>query len=214
MKFKKLLKIFLFLTLLFSTGYSVYNFINAPSDGTLHIKSDYLLMTIQCILGLVLMTLPSIIEKRFSLCIPNKMTVLYFIFLYCAIYLGEVRKFYYIIPYWDSILHGLSGAMLGFLGFLIVRLFNDSKAVSVQLSPLFLAIFAFCFALALGTIWEIYEFAGDGVFGLNMQKYRTAEGALLLGRTALGDTMKDMIVDAIGALIVSVFGYFLIKKQK
>ncbi|MBQ7718549.1 MAG: hypothetical protein IJT38_04555 [Clostridia bacterium] len=213
MKFKKTLKNFLFLTLLFSTGYSVYNFITAPSGGALHIKSDYLLMTLQCVLGLLLMTVPSIIEKRLSLNIPNKMTVIYFVFLYCAIYLGEVRNFYYIIPYWDSFLHCLSGAMLGFLGFLIVRLFNESEKVSVRLSPLFLAVFAFCFSLALGTLWEIYEFTGDFVFGLNMQKYRTAEGVLLLGRAALSDTMKDMIVDAIGALVISVFGYFFIKKR-
>ena len=214
MKTKKIIGIILFTVLLFSTGFSITNMISAPTEGTLLVKSDYLLMTLQCVLGLFLIILPSVIEKRFSLEIPNKMTVLFYIFLYCAIYLGEVRQFYYIIPHWDSVLHGFSGAMLGFSGFLVVRIFNDSDNISVNLSPLFVAIFAFCFALALGTVWEIYEFSGDGLFSLNMQKYRLADGTQLIGRAALVDTMKDIIIDAIGALTVSVTGYFFIKKKQ
>ena len=54
-----------------------------------HVKGDYALMLLQCILGLVVMMLPSVIERKWSIGIPNFMYVVYFIFLYCAIYLGR-----------------------------------------------------------------------------------------------------------------------------
>ena len=38
----------------------------------------------------------------------------------------------------------------------------------MQLSPGFVAFFAFCFALACGAVWEIYEFVVDGMLGMNI----------------------------------------------
>lgn len=204
-------------SLIFSIAYAVVKLIYAPAADTgtgQPLKSDYSLMLLQCCLGLVVMSLPSFLEKRFSLKLPSRMYILYFAFLYCAIYLGEVRNFYYVVPHWDSILHGFSSGMLGFLGFILVRFFNDSKTVNVHLSPLFIAIFAFCFALAIGTVWEIYEFAVDLILGLNMQKYRLPDGTLKIGQTALFDTMKDLVIDAAGALVISALGYFDIKRKR
>lgn len=178
------------------------------------LRSDYTLMLIQCALGLLVMFLPSILERRLSLDIPNYMYVLYFLFLYGAIYLGEVRHFYYTIPHWDTILHGFSAMMLGALGFSLVSILNDSPHTVMNLSPRFVGLFAFCFALTAGAVWEIYEFSFDGVLGLNMQKFRLEGGADLIGRAALADTMKDIITDAIGALVVSVLGAMTIRKRR
>ena len=83
----------------------------------------------------------------------------------------------------------------------------------MKLSPLFVALFAFCFALATGAVWEIYEYACDALMGLNMQKYATEQGAQLVGRAALRDTMKDIIFDALAALLVAAAGYFSIRKR-
>lgn len=214
---KKVIGIFVYITLILSIIYSIIKVITSPSvavgteDG--HLRSDYVLMLLQCILGLVVIGLPSFLEKKWSFEIPGYMTILYFIFLYCAIYLGEVRNFYYVIPHWDTILHAFSGAMLGALGFNLITILNDSEKVKVALSPLFVCLFAFCFALAAGAVWEIYEFSGDALFGLNMQKFRTSDGTLLLGHNALSDTMKDLIIDAIGAFVVVIIGYFSIFKK-
>lgn len=218
--FKKSIGIFVFISLFMSIGYSIARIVSAPEslavpDESTHLRSDYVLMLLQCCLGLLVIGLPSLLERRWSFEIPNYMSILYFIFLYCAIYLGEVRNFYYVVPHWDTILHAFSGAMLGAFGFTLVRIFNDSEKVRVNLSPLFICMFAFCFALSVGALWEIYEFSGDALFGLNMQKFRLADGTELVGHAALGDTMKDIIIDAIGAFIVSVVGYFtLIGKLK
>lgn len=214
---KKIIGIFVLITLILSIVYSIIRIINAPEAGVGdegHLRSDYILMLLQCLLGLVVLGLPSTLERKWSFEIPNYMAILYFIFLYCAIYLGEVRNFYYIVPHWDTILHAFSGAMLGAFGFTLVTILNDSEKVSVTLSPLFVCLFAFCFALAVGAVWEIYEFTGDSFFGLNMQKFRTADGTLLIGRAALSDTMKDIIIDSVGAFIVVIIGYFTLSKRK
>lgn len=203
----------LFFSLAVSVVFSVIRLIQAPvtiAEGESYqkVKSDYMLMVLQCTLGLIVMLLPSAISRRWNLSIPNFIYVLYYVFLYCAVFLGEVFSFYYIVPHWDTILHSFSGAMLGALGFILVDLLNRAENVRVVLSPLFVSLFAFCFALAAGAVWEIYEYTCDVTMHLNMQKYATEQGVLLVGQAALRDTMKDLIFDSLAALIVAVAGYF------
>lgn len=216
---KKAFSIFVFLTLILSILYSIIHVVLAPTvidinDVHEKVKSDYVLMFIQCTLGVVVMFLPSIIGKKLSIEIPSNMYILFIVFLYCAIYLGEVKSFYYTIPFWDTILHTFSGAMLGALGFSFVNLLNDNEKVTVNMSPLFVAVFALCFAVSLGVLWEIYEFSFDGLLSLNMQKFALENGTLLIGRAALQDTMKDLIVDILGALVISVIGYIALKNKR
>ncbi len=205
-------------SLALSVVFAAVRLIGAPSEGAGdengRIKSDYALMLIQCAMGIVVMLLPSILEKKWSFNIPNFIYILYYVFLYCAIFLGEVMDFYYRVPHWDSILHFFSGGMLGALGFILVDLLNSSKRVGVHLSPLFISAFAFCFALAAGAVWEIYEYAFDCALGLNMQKYMTADNVAKIGQEALRDTMKDVILDAAAAAAVAVLGYFAEKKNR
>lgn len=216
---KKIMGAILLITLILSIIYAVVHIVKSSSNPVSlgsykKLRNDYVLMLLQCVLGLVVMAIPSMIERKWLIDIPNYMYIVYFVFLYCAIYLGEVRSFYYIIPHWDKILHFFSGAMLGALGFTLVDILNNSKRVQVQLSPFFVALFAFCFALALGAVWEIYEYTFDGLLSLNMQKYALENGTLLVGRAALTDTMSDIITDAISSLTISVIGFILLKNDK
>ena len=160
------------------------------------------------------LAVPSLAARKLRFNLPHYIYILYYIFLYCAIFLGEVLNFYYLIPHWDIILHFFSGAMLGALGFILVNQLNDEDMIRVTLSPFFIAMFSFTFALACGTLWEIYEFVFDGVLGLNMQKFVTATGETLLGHAALRDTMTDLIVDACAALLISALGYLRLKARK
>ena len=207
----------LFFSLALSVVYALVRFLNAPAQAPpdmphAKVQSDYLLILTQCALGLIVMLLPSIVNRKWSVPLPRAIYILYYVFLYCAIFLGEVFDFYYVIPHWDVILHVFSGAMLSALGFILVDLLNRS-ARRVSLSPAFESLFAFCFALALGAIWEIYEFAGDASLGLNMQKALTAEGHALVGKAALADIMEDLIVDAAAALVIAIIGYRSNKRQ-
>ncbi len=210
----------LFITLIFSVVYSFVRFLLAPDtvpEGAEFekLKSDYLLMLTQCALGLAVMMIPTIITHHFKLMVPGVMCILYYVFLYCAIFLGEIFSFYYRIPIWDSILHAMSAAMLGALGFILVDWLNKDEHVKLSMNPLFVSLFAFSFALMIGTLWEIYEFSFDSILGLNMQKSRLEDGTPLIGGAALTDTMKDLIIDALAALAVAVIGFFTnIKRSK
>ena len=216
---EKWIGVFVLITLIFSVGYSIVKIVITPevietADVSTHVRSDYVLMLLQCILGLVVMSIPSMVEKKWKIDIPNYTAITYYIFLYCSIYLGDVRNFYYIIPHWDTILHCFSGAMLGALGFSLVRILNDSERIHVVMSPIFICLFALCFAVTAGVVWETYEFLGDSILGLNMQKYRLVDGTVLVGQDALYDTMIDLIVDTLGALVVVIVGFISMKGKE
>lgn len=210
-KTRKIAALILFLSLALSIVYCVIKLLIAPelpSSAGMRSRSDYMLMLIQCVLGLAVMALPSLLARRWKLMLPTAIHVMYYAFLYCAIFLGEVFSFYYLIPHWDTILHFFSSAMLAALGFILIDFLNQDEHVRVSLSPFFASLFAFSFALAMGGVWEIYEYVADGLLGLNMQKFILEDGTVLTGRMALTDTMDDIIVDAAAALSVAVAAYF------
>lgn len=210
--------IFVFYSMLLPIGFLILKIMQIDegyTDPLTHrSRGDYVLMIIQCVLGMAAILIPGLIQEKKKLEIPNKMYFLYLIFLYCAICLGEIRSFYYRIPNWDTILHTFSGGMLGALGFSFVSLFNNEENFHLKLTPFFVAIFSFMFAIMLGVFWEVYEFAFDGLLGLNMQKFMLESGEQLIGRAALADTMEDLIVDMIGAFVISVIGYISLKYKK
>lgn len=181
---------------------------------TVRPMSDYILMLLECVLGVIVIHIPAFLERKFRFSIPRTLYIMYLIFLYCAIFLGEIRDYYYHVPHWDSILHTFSSLMSGAFGFMVVDILNRDRHTSINLSPLFVSVFAFCFSISIGTLWEIYEFAFDGLLGLNMQKFRLADGTLLIGHEALTDTMKDIILDTLGALAASVIGFFHLHIEK
>lgn len=204
--------------LIISVFYAIYMLFQAPSGVAQNegerVKTDYVLMVLQCLVGAIVIFLPKKVEDHFEVRIPNAIEITYFIFLFCAIYLGEVRNFYFRVPYWDVILHAFSAAMLGALGFILVDYLTGIENLNLRLSPFFVSFFAFCFSVTCGIIWEIYEFLADGILNTNMQKFITAHGEVMIGRAALVDTMKDIIVDVLGALVVVVLGYFTLKRKQ
>lgn len=217
-RIKRILFCGVMITMSASLIYTIVRFIVAPATADPHdigvkVKSDYTLMIFQSALGIISLLLPTFIERKLKIDIPNFMEIMFIIFLYAAIYLGEVRSFYYLIPFWDTILHSFSAFMTAALGFFVVDLLNSDKRVKMMLSPLFLALFAFCFSVAIGTVWEIFEFTVDGLLGVNMQKFMLEDGTQLIGREALSDTMWDIVVDSISAFIMSAIGYCIIKHR-
>jgi uncharacterized membrane protein YjdF len=157
---------------------------------------------------LILTFYPNILERRFRVYLPSSIQVLITLFIFAAQYLGEIKNFYERFWWWDILLHTTSGFVLGIIGFMFVYLLNKNYTKNVILSPIFIALFAFCFAVMIGVIWEVYEFSMDRLVGLNMQKFRYP------GQDGLTDTMIDLIVDSLGALVVSILGYFNIKENK
>ena len=149
------------------------------------------------VLTLFLTFLPAIIKRRYRIYLPAEFEILLIAFIYASLFLGEVHDYYTRFWWWDAILHGFSGLALGFIGFLILFVLYEEKKIKAK--PGVIAMFSFCFGLAIGALWEIFEFAMDSWFGLNMQK------------SGLVDTMWDLIVDAAGSLISAVTGYLYLK---
>lgn len=184
------------------------------SDAGYHSNADYVLMIAQCLLGALVINVPTILGKRFRFEVPPFLYVFFIFFLYCSIFLGEVRSFYYKFTWWDSFLHGSSSLMLGFFGFMVITILNRDENTVMHLSPFFVCLFSFCFAVTVGALWEIYEFTFDGLLGLNMQKFMLSDGTMLVGHEALKDTMKDIITDSLGALTATIIGYIGLKKNQ
>ncbi|MCF7668996.1 MAG: hypothetical protein K9N48_04375 [Verrucomicrobia bacterium] len=154
-------------------------------------------------IGIIIITfLPVILGKRFQVGIPAEFEFLAVIFIYASLFLGEVRGYYTRFWWWDVVLHSGSAFLLGIVGFLLVFVLNEKKEIELHMKPGFVALFAFMFAIGLGALWEIFEFAMDQIFGLNMQK------------SGLMDTMWDLIVDSVGALIIAILGYGYLKKME
>ena len=124
---------------------------------------------------------------------------LFLVFVFLSLFLGEINMFYAKFWWWDLLLHSLAGFVLGLMGFSLVYYMNQNSK-NVKLNPYFIAFFGFCFAVTLSVFWEFFEFSMDSFFGTNMLK------------SGLLDTMGDLIVAAAGAFIVSLLGYFGLKR--
>lgn len=157
-------------------------------------------------LMIILLTLiPLLVYKRFQVFIPPEFELLATAFLFCALFLGEIGDYYNRFWWWDIALHTTSGFLLGIVGFLLAHILNEQPRIDLAMQPVFVATFAFFFAIGIGAIWEIVEFTFDSLLGTTMQK------PMLNDPSGLTDTMWDLIVDAVGALVISVLGYGYLK---
>lgn len=145
-------------------------------------------------------TAPVVLRHRIPVQMPPEFQVLAVLFMFASLFLGEIANFYERVWWWDMALHATSGLLMGMVGFLLVYVLNENSRIDLQLRPRFVALFAFLFAVAVGVFWELFEFTVDGLLGTRMQK------PMLGDPSGLTDTMWDLFVDAVGALIVSARG--------
>lgn len=171
-----------------------------------------------CVVAIVLFNIPQIMQRKFNLYIPPAMYIFVLVFIYAHFILGEVRGMYKESMVFDKILHTTSGLAIAIGGFSLVNFLNNSRNSHLKLSPLFVAIFSFCFALAIAVLWEIFEFAADCLVGTNMQQYlppKNLENVIVDPPQGYGliDTMGDVIVSTIAAFVVCLIGYFALRKK-
>lgn len=197
-----------------------------------------------CLLTLVLLVMPSLIQINLKIELPTALEITILVFIFAAEILGEIQAYYIKFPFWDTVLHTLNGFLMAAIGFALVDILNRSERFSIQLSPVFLAIVAFCFSMTIGVIWEFFEFGMDQFFGLDMQKdtvvhsfssvmldptntnipvhVRDITDVMVNGKElglggyldiGLLDTMNDLFVNFVGAVIFSIIGYFYVKSR-
>jgi len=144
--------------------------------------------------------LPAMVAERFALRVPVSYVSILVVFTFSTLFLGEVMDFYERFWWWDLLMHGGSAVALGMIGFLFVfYLFEGDRYAA---PPWALSTIAVCFAVTVGVLWEIFEFAMDQTFGLNMQK------------SGLMDTMTDLIVNLVGAIAGAATGFVYLKKRE
>ena len=202
-----------------------------------------------CVLTLILFTIPSFIERTIRIDIPDTLEIIILLFIFAAEILGEIQAYYVQFPYWDTMLHTLNGFLCAAIGFSLLDILNRDERLAFKLSPVYLAVVAFCFSMTIGVLWEFFECFMDQMFLLDMQKDTivhsigsvmldpaggntpvaihditdvivvTADGAQhplgLGGYLDIGilDTMKDLFVNFIGAVVFSFIGYFYVKNR-
>lgn len=191
-----------------------------------------------CVLTLVLFLIPSFIERRLHIDVPNTLEVIILLFIFAAEILGEIQEYYLIFPYWDTLLHTLNGFLMAAIGIAMVDILNRSDKFKIRLSPAFVALAAFCFSMTIGVLWEFFEYGMDCLFHMDMQKDTMLtsitsvmlnpdgknrpvtlpiESIVINGEAwnsyidiGLHDTMKDLLVNFIGAAVFSVIGMLYI----
>ena len=197
-----------------------------------------------CILTLLLLIVPSFIQVNFKIELPTGLEIILLLFIFAAEILGEIQAYYIKIPAWDTMLHTINGFLMAAIGFSLVDILNRNERFSFKLSPVFVAIVAFCFSMTIGVIWEFFEFSMDQFFLLDMQKdtvVHTISSVMLdptggntptivgdindvvVNGQSLGlggyldigliDTMKDLMVNFVGAVVFSIIGFFYIKNR-
>lgn len=206
-----------------------------------------------CIFTLVLFLIPIFIDRKFNISLPNTLETIILLFIFSAEILGEINEFYIHFAHWDTILHTLNGFLCAAIGFSTIDILNRKEVFHTKMSPIFVALVAFCFSMTVGVMWEFFEYGMDSIFRTDMQKDDIVEsistvslepngknipviindiektiiqskdengnliqtvidgGYLDIG---LSDTMKDLIVNFVGAVAFSIIGLLYIKNKE
>ena len=126
--------------------------------------------TFICLLVLALFILPFFIQQNFGIQLPSVLEIIILLFIFAAEILGELECYFITYPNWDSMLHTTTGFLCAATGFALIDILNRNSRIKFQLSPVYVALAAFCFSMTVGVLWEFFEFGMDRVFHLDMQK--------------------------------------------
>ena len=199
---------------------------------------------ILCILTLILLVAPSLVQLTFKVELPSPLEISILVFIFAAEILGEINRFYEVFPQWDIVLHTINGFLAAAIGFSLVDLLNRSPRKTFHLSPAFMALVSFSFSMTIGVLWEFFEFGMDKFFGLDMQKdtvVHTIHSMMLnvsdnvdpstikgiqevvVNGKELGvggyldigliDTIMDLGVNFIGAVVFSICGFLYVRNR-
>ena len=161
------------------------------------------------LVGILALTfLPAFIRRNLRVYLPVEIELLIVLLVFASLFMGSLEAYYTRFWWWDKMLHTWAGLLTGAVGFLLVFILNREERPRLSLSPAFVGLFAFAFAMTVGVIWEIFEFALDSLFGMRMQQ---GEGVWEAGLT---DTMWDLIVNALGGLVTAWAGYYYVRSDR
>lgn len=155
-----------------------------------------LFLSILAMISFVVPYVVSYFARKRKIGLPKSFQVVTILFIFSAQYLGEIRGLYAKCWWWDLLLHFVSGFYVVIIAlYLMKSIYKQKKEISKGRFILSNTILAFSFSIALGTLWELFEFVGDYLFKSNMVK------------GGLNDTATDLLIKVLGALIASALYY-------
>ena len=209
----------------------IYGAIEYPHQVT---STSPLLVMLSSLGGMVLAFLPYLSEKILKIHLSFLTNLFIQIFGLMGIACGETLDCYYRFGAWDNTMHFLSGVGVSFLAYAFLYASMGDDHLSHRQA--YLSLGAFLISLAVGFLWEIYEFSFDTFFGTDMQKtipervffnggnsfadlsgsdeaiahfFRSAKGY----RYAITDTMGDLVDCFLGSLLFQIIVIPLRKKK-
>ncbi|MBR5460483.1 MAG: hypothetical protein IKV53_06405 [Clostridia bacterium] len=197
-----------------------------------------------CVLTLILFFLPSLLAKRFKIELPSALESIIFIFIFSAEILGELNSAYITIPHFDTALHTVNGFICAAFGFALVDMLNrGGQKISLSPLYLCIVAFCFSMTIGvLWEFFEFFMdtvFARDmqkdtvisvirsvklhpegknipvtldGITSVTVNGRELGLGGYL--DIGLYDTMKDLLVNFVGAVVFCFIGYFSLKGRK
>lgn len=188
-----------------------------------------------CLLSALCVCAPTLAEKLFKFRVATPVYIFVLLYAICPM-LGHAYKFYYLIEWWDSLLHATGGVVFALLGAYLPTLFGKKEGNNVLLC----AAFAFLFSVFVAAAWEFIEYGCDVFLESDMQQdawiseihsyllgtsmgetgaIEGIESVVVNGQTLQGyidigliDTMTDMLVETLGAAVYA--GIYLLDKGK
>lgn len=135
---------------------------------------------------------PFLLKRKADIHTPASLRISIVLFMFSTLLLGEMHSFYERFWWWDLVFHGLSGLGFTLIGVILLALLF--KKHDHPLKALLICVFAVSFALALASLWEVFEFCMDLLFHGNMQP-------------SPADTMHDIMITLAGGLIGGYCGW-------
>jgi len=147
-------------------------------------------------IALVITLLPAVLERRYDLPLDPWLGL----WITTAVFLHTLGSagLYGLLDWWDSLTHAMSASLVAAVGYTAARAV-DLHSEGIHIPRQFLFVYIFVVVLAFGVIWELFEFGLDvaaDVTGLTMP----------LAQHGLDDTVRDLMFNSLGALLVAVFG--------
>lgn len=105
-----------------------------------------------CLLVLALFILPFFIQQNFGIQLPSVLEIIILLFIFAAEILGELECYFITYPNWDSMLHTTTGFLCAATGFALIDILNRNSRIKFQLSPVYVALAAFCFSMTVGVL--------------------------------------------------------------
>jgi len=100
--------------------------------------------------------------------------------------------------WWDHLTHTLSATVVASVGYVAARAI-ERRTATLRLPGAAMGLYVLLFTLAAGVAWEVLEFAARTLGALLGREP-------LLRMYGVGDTVLDLVFDAVGALVAAVLG--------